>query len=1152
MEKTTGVPPIVGPGVELPQEMNNSRNDNVAPAPSREQSSIRKVTFKADTAVQQVQSNRVPPKKTERASWSIYWRIIILLVSLLPTIPYYYHFIMLDDFNNLLGVAGHSCTLFFTSLLLIANPWKPDRWWHELVEIMAGLNPIAQVALATAAEQKKLEHWSTSSMGYTVSYTIVVILLFRRRYRIQRMRLLKEHQLESLIMSTMPTVATGTAFSLAYLFTESFGCLLENGDGREMACYDVVLSNNAFAMVFVVATFIRIWVIPFATSIYTTENVVKFDFSLNEMMQFFTFFLGGILGLFMFASSTEIEDGSENSFFDNKYPLRRTIKLVSFSLLVVSVTVSFLPRKLSATSFGLTLKSMMSTRRSDELAKFYRYAVVWLALMVLCCTDIPLVFFAFQHWMYGDSASLNNVEEINMISLLAWPMLLVFNACYFFSRPKGGSTREKLLYLTTIIHPAMLVWANVLIDKKSGYVSNTLPIPFFACFLWLALKTRRHLANQGDRIISEHLNVYLLRILSTMPALLFLFAEGVGCAIRYNKATCETLIDSNLVVSLHLALGLVFITMFAFTMRKLTIRQIACLKGCRMHTVIQVVLVSINSIMAFLVFGMRPDIGDSGLYREDFKAYKLSEGIEVDDDEVNEQMKLYLDTNLTVISLLWGVCYILQGLHARTNYEEEKLIGEESANIPRFIQLYKSCNASLTKAFLKCLGSGGTDLSIAFLYKGVLFIFALIPFGLEIVYVWTGNPIWEWGSGSQFELMLLSIIITIFGNFTNKNGKGCGGKLKVRWFEALLCTIPPSILALGASSKLFYKSKGISEHTGGAVSDIVRLFLILGGMVIVYKSKTVSIRNLSRERKAFIVENRAFMLGIVGVFPPTLYVGAELTGCVIRNSFYLGTFKSGMVEERCGALFPGAKAVTMHIVILYFITVAFAPFEGRNITMKRVMNLELGKYDALQMFLFMVSSLQALTLYGTRHTGHVKLWQDLYLYAFYVCWFLNLLLETWKVMSAGERVEGSETGEGRRSSWIGRGARLSNAIFMGWRRTGDGAASLLASRNDSAESGAPVEMEKVDTKGWKLLEYARRQNSGRDIYKAGGRQQWGLKKGETGSRSGHSVGSTRMIDKERDTEEDDEEEDGDETGGARVMGGGDGEALPTTFEPGFL
>lgn len=313
-----------------------------------------------------------------------------------------------------------------------------------------------------------------------------------------------------------------------------------------------------------------------------------------------------------------------------------------------------------------------------------------------------------------------------------------------------------------------------------------------------------------------------------MPPLLFLFAEGVGCAIRYDKRTCENLIDSNLVVSLHLALGLVFVAMFAFTMRGLTIRQIACLKGCRMHTVAQVVLVSTSSIAAFLVFGMRPNIGDSLLYREDFKAYKKAQGIEVDDeDEVTEQMELYLETNLTVISLLWGICYVLQGLHARVDYEQERLIGEESANVPYLVQLYRSCNTSTTKLLLRCLGSGGTDLSIAFLYKGVLFFFAFFPLGLEIIYVQTGNPIWEWGSGSQFELMLLSIIIILFGNFTNRNAKGCGGKTKIRWFEVLLCTFPPSILAIGASSKLLYQSRGISDQMGGVGeggADRVALF----------------------------------------------------------------------------------------------------------------------------------------------------------------------------------------------------------------------------------------------------------------------------------------------------------------------------------------
>jgi len=219
----------------------------------------------------------------------------------------------------------------------------------------------------------------------------------------------------------------------------------------------------------------------------------------------------------------------------------------------------------------------------------------------------------------------------------------------------------------------------------------------------------------------------------------------------------------------------------------------------------------------------------------------------------------------------------------------------------------------VTKFLLKCLGSGGTDLSIAFLYKIILLVFIFIPLGLEITYVWTGDPIWEWASGSQYELMLLSIIILLFGNFANEREPE-----RLRWFDAFLCAIPCSILALGATSKTIYNMTGMVSHTSGLISDLVRLFLIIGGMVIVYKSKSVSMLKLSREKKASIVQSKAFMLGCAGVFPPTLYVGAELTGCVLRNSL-ITTIDIDLVNDRCGGLFPGAKAVTMHIVILYFI-----------------------------------------------------------------------------------------------------------------------------------------------------------------------------------------------------------------------------------------
>jgi len=107
--------------------VNTTYKGNTAP--------IRKVTFMADGPRTQP---TVGIAKKKRASWNLLWRVLLLLVDLLPTIPHYYHYKYTDDYNMLLGVAGHSATLFLSSLLLIANPWKPKNCWNELVEIIAG------------------------------------------------------------------------------------------------------------------------------------------------------------------------------------------------------------------------------------------------------------------------------------------------------------------------------------------------------------------------------------------------------------------------------------------------------------------------------------------------------------------------------------------------------------------------------------------------------------------------------------------------------------------------------------------------------------------------------------------------------------------------------------------------------------------------------------------------------------------------------------------------------------------------------------------------------------------------------------------------------------------------------------------------------
>ena len=64
--------------------------------------------------------------------------------------------------------------------------------------------------------------------------------------------------------------------------------------------------------------------------------------------------------------------------------------------MVFSITVSFLPRKLSKTYLGLKLKALLSTRSPLELGKVYRYMTLIMALLVLSALDVPFLVFCVR------------------------------------------------------------------------------------------------------------------------------------------------------------------------------------------------------------------------------------------------------------------------------------------------------------------------------------------------------------------------------------------------------------------------------------------------------------------------------------------------------------------------------------------------------------------------------------------------------------------------------------------------------------------------------------------------------------------------------------------------------------------------------------
>jgi len=726
-------------------------------------------------------------------------------------------------------------------------------------------------------------------------------------------------------------------------------------------------------------------------------------------------------------------------------------------LLVTSVMISFTPHSFSRTYLASKLKAAFATRHPTELAKVYRFLFAGAALTILAALDGTFVAYASRLHQLGepltpeDKYDKNYVErtakQLYMVALAAWPLLIVFNAGVFFGRPRGSGVRESLLYLTLVAHSVLLTFGKFLMEERWAAWQNAVILPFFALLHHYAVKVRKHLAEHTDGEIQAHLHSYFIKTLTTLPPLIFLFAEGVGCSLRYNKSWCEPLIDSNLVVSLHLACGLAFYIMFNFTNdTSVTIGMIARIRGCSLHVIAMIVMVALSSLTSFLVFGMRPDTNAASYIFD-----------EMGEEQATAVMASYtknLKGILLVNALLWIGTFLLQGIHVKREYQADvRRLSERKPSESRLLTNVRRGADIAGDAVLNLLGTE-SRLSIGRMYRYVLapvivnlvedvpnplhrYALMLIMYGpllLELAYVKSGHRTYEWAAATHFELSLLCIVMFLFTNFEEAR---CIWGVRISDFVA--CGIPTSVLVIGAGMKGFERDPFSSKVL--MLNDVFRGFLVTIAMGVVYRSKGSALTLLSDEEKVSVVQSKAFRNGFLGVFPPVLYVGAELSGCMVRNSFLRSGGKDldgSVVAANCAGLFSGSKAVTMHLVATFYLSVSFAQLEDMSFSMQQIMKLELTALQITQLTIFVLSSTIALSLYGTRDDGPEEPWQFFGISMFYLTWFLNLTLESCKTL------------RGRLKTWT---------ISIGGFRTTSLSAGGAGTELRGTETFSPMQME---------------------------------------------------------------------------------------------
>ena len=263
------------------------------------------------------------------------------------------------------------------------------------------------------------------------------------------------------------------------------------------------------------------------------------------------------------------------------------------------------------------------------------------------------------------------------------------------------------------------------------------------------------------------------------------------------------------------------------------------------------------------------------------------------------------------------------------------------------------------------------------LYRSFLPLFVVLNIGLEIAFFVTKNGAWEWGVGAIFELSLLACILFIFSSFDK--GKEIFG---VRVSEALLLAAPSAIICSDLAFLAFSRVGGSWKET--LIKCAFYLVCVGVGSRILYTAKSVLIEGLSDQQKTAVVD-KVFNVGYGVVFPPVIYVGAEVYGCVFR-------YDEAIVPDVCGGLYPGAKALCLHLVATLFVDVAFLN-RHQDMTRDKIMTMDVNFVQFVQCILFAICGLLTLSLYGTRHSGPFTRIQAIQLYTFYGLWSALICLE---------------------------------------------------------------------------------------------------------------------------------------------------------------
>ncbi|GMH95484.1 hypothetical protein TrST_g9577 [Triparma strigata] len=358
------------------------------------------------------------------------------------------------------------------------------------------------------------------------------------------------------------------------------------------------------------------------------------------------------------------------------------------------------------------------------------------------------------------------------------------------SRPRSKERKKKIVY-------AFLPLQNLLIsigcyimskwEEEAGMTekrifrqysyNNFFVFVLATCFYPVVNKCFNLLSDQeiyGERQVLGHISNLFVQAAALLAPACFLFAEGTGCVHTHSYRGCYALIQSNFTVQVHLVLLYTYYLLFGFTIHTWTYDDMLNFTA-PFSLIAQFMFLSLASLLAFAVFGMRPrDIDDNGVMDGlvdcgkfnitdatplilDDHEFKCSDGHEAPPQfAIDATFDSTLNCQILIFAL-WMINYFMQAFYV---YRESRkiLLGEMSERSRRkqhrsdhvledvLIKTETAMVRRIESAYR--VSKGDHDIRISRVYSDMAFLIIVFTFSLKIYLVFEAPELvrGEWKS----------------------------------------------------------------------------------------------------------------------------------------------------------------------------------------------------------------------------------------------------------------------------------------------------------------------------------------------------------------------------------------------------------------------